>query len=153
MAAKDSVKLLAAFETPPAFDLWTNPVVQQARMFESLAPAGGWSLSSDIFSHCNALNLCDDGWDLIDGGITKYRRLWLTYQFNSLTDYGGQYNYTTVLALLSVVTNPNLESELVFGFGWNRPETLSRLMFDAPDATLAKSVFCNDAWRSLHTVV
>ena len=118
---------------------------------ESLAPSGSRSQTTrDIFNNCNAQHLCDDGCDLIDGGINAYRRLWLIYNFHSLTDYRGRQNYTEIVASISVVINDHHESKLFFGFDWKREETLSRLIFDADDATLEKSVFRHDAWHAVH---
>ena len=120
---------------------------------QSLAPTGGRSqTTTEIFNNCNAQLLCDDGWDLVDGGINQHRRLWLTYNFNSLTDYNGRKNYTTIVALLSVMTNVQNESKLVFGFDWKHTETLSRLLFDTTDASLERTVFSDNSWHSLHEV-
>ena len=126
-------------------------MTQRAKTFGTLGFAGGRSvIAGEIFRSCNAHKLCDDGHHLVDGGINKQRRLWLADQFDSLTDYNGRQNYTTMVALLSIAMNDQCESELFFGFDWQRPETLSRLIFDETDATLAKTVFSDDVWHAVH---
>ena len=143
--------MIASFETPPEFELWNNPVTLKAMTFDSLGLSGGRSLIADeIFRNCNAHHLCDDGCRLVDGGINHHRRLWLTYQFNSLTDYDNNQNYTSIDVLVSVIVNDQHASEVFFGFDWKRQETLSRLMFDETDATLKATVLVDDAWHSVH---
>ena len=123
----------------------------QAKTFNSLSPSGNRSLvADDIFRNCGAHKLCDDGHHLVDGGINEHRRLWLTYQFDSLTDYDDRQKYTSLVALISVVANEQCGSELFFGFDWKRPETLSRLIFDKTEATLMETVFADESWHSVH---
>ena len=151
LAGIEATRLLASFDTPPPFEVWANPVVERARGYSTLAPSRRHlNVADEIFRSCNALNLCDDGYDLVDGGINHGRRLWLTYQFTSLTDYDGRQNYTSVAALISLVRTDQFESEIFFGFGWSRNETLSRFVFDESEDTLKKTVLHKPAWRAVH---
>ena len=140
--------MLGSFENPPAFELWSNPVTSLARNFDAI---GGRSLvASQIFSSCNASNLCDDGFGLIDGGLNDNRRLWLTYKFNSLTDYDGRDKYTSLFALISLVSHEEHGTELFFGFDWQRPDTLSRLIMNETEPTLKETVLNDEAWHAVH---
>ena len=150
-ASRDAAQLLASFETPPAFELWHNPVTSKALRLASLGPTGNRSLIADnVFSNCNASNLCDDGHHLVDGGINQQDRLWLVYQFHSLTDYQGQSNYTSISALISAITNDQCATDLFFGFDWNQPEAPCRLIFEESEATILKTVLIDEAWRAVH---
>ena len=153
VVTKDAAKLLASFHEAPDFDLWSNPVTQRAATMEALSPSRSRSQTTqDIFKNCNAQHLSDDGCDLIDGGINGHRRLWLIYKFHSLTDYRGRHNYTEIVALISFVIIDHRKSNFFFGFDWKHEETLSRLIFDADDATLGRTVFPDDAWHSTHHI-
>lgn len=122
-----------------------------ARGYSTLSPPGNRTLIADeIFRSCNAHNFCDDGHYLIDGGISKRRRLWLIYQFNSLTGYDGQHNYTSVYALLTAVTDEQNTTDVFFGFDSKHHDTLSRLVFDNPESRLRRKVLKDTLWHAVH---
>lgn len=149
-AAIDGTELLDAFESPPDFDVWGNPVLEQAQTFETLALTGRSRIAQEIFRNCNASALCDDGHELVDGGINKNHRLWLVYRFDSLTDFSGQDHYTCISGVITVKRRDSFVSELFLGFDWQRDEALGHLLFDEREGKLKSTVLQKPAWRARH---
>ena len=149
--SREGAGLLAQFDCPPPFELWNNPVAAKAREYRFLAPDGGRSsITNDIFEQCNAGCLVDDGSSLVDAGITLDRRLWLIYQYHSLTDLYGDDKFISVIALLSMIQLDDESIDLTFGFDWLHNETLSRLNFENDESELSPLVFAKSNWRTLH---
>lgn len=149
-AAVDAARLLAEFDTPPAFRLWDNPVLSAARKYPSLFPKGHQSLMGDVVF--NGSLLVDDGHQLQDAGINAHRRLWMIYRFDSLTDTNGDANYTIITTLLSITQQDDKTIDLLYGFDWQGTETLCRLILDAPENKLVDNVFSKQKWTALHSI-
>ncbi|MEO1528934.1 MAG: hypothetical protein AAFX06_26230 [Planctomycetota bacterium] len=145
-AANEAAELLTSFEEPPAFNLWDNPVVARARSFKSLRPDRFFA--DTIFQHCNSKELCADGEYICDGGINQHLRLWIVYEYRSLTDFRGESNYTYIHGLISAINRTPNESELFFGFGWQGSDPLSRLNLGIAERKLKRAVLSLKCWRS-----
>lgn len=149
--SREGTGLLAQFDCPPTFEVWDNPVAAKAREYRFLVPDGGRSSITDyVFEQCNAGCLVDDGSNLVDAGITLDRRLWLIYQYHSLTDFYGDRKHTSVNALLSIIQLDDQSIDLSFCFDWLHNEALSRLNFENDEGQLSRFVFAKCNWRTLH---
>ena len=148
--AKDAAVVLREFSTPPESGLWDNPVVAFVSGFKSLSGASCSLESNRLHAAANASKLCDDGCSLVDGGMSKSNRLWLLYDYNSLTDFQGRDRYATFRVLLSAVFAEPDVVWLTLGYCWLSDDTLSRLHFDRNEKWIAENVLDRDHWRVVH---
>lgn len=148
--ARETANLLNEFEQPPTFELWQNPVVASASGLRSLRGGSRETETDQLFDASGASGLVDDGRRLITGGITSQRRLWLLYCYDSLTDFDGHSNYTSVNAVVSSILTEPKTMDLWFGFDWLPSESISRLNFEPEEAKIVADVLSRNHWRALH---
>jgi len=147
--ARDARQVLSEFPQPPAFDLWNNPVADRSHSFDSFATGARLISTSLLFQASNADGLCCDGNRLLDAGISASRRLWLMYQYDSLTEFDGTTGYTSIFVLVTVVVGER-ETVVHVGFDWLNGDRPSRLTFDASESKIQASVLNRKWWRVLH---
>ena len=148
--ARDTKQLLSEFPTTPEFHLWENPVADRAIGFPALR-TGSRLVSTDLLFHASdGRNLVCDGNVLIDAGISKARRLWLLYRYDSLTQFDGSSGYTSVLGVITAIVDPNTTVHV--GFDWSGVDDLNRLTFDVDEPKIQSTVLCRKNWRALHVL-
>ena len=146
----DTKQLLS--DSPQTLEIgpWENPVVDAALRLPSLRTGSRLGRTDLLFRASDAQNLVCDGNTLTDAGITASRRLWLLYEYASLTNLNGNHGYTTIFAMVTSV----VESTTIVhvGFDWLHGDNPSRLTFDSRESKIRKSLLNGKSWRALHSL-
>ena len=149
--ARDTSELIGEFHIPPEFNLWSNPVAERAQFMSSLGLGTRLESTNLLFNASGASSLCCDGNSILDAGISKSRRLWLFYQFDSLTNLQGLSNYSTYFGMVSSIVDRET-TRVHVGFHWMHGDRPNRLTLQKSEAKIKKTILRNDRWLALHTL-
>ena len=143
--ANQLILLLDDFLEPPDSRLFANPIVKRAHDY----PAISRSFGTKLFAGLGAKNLICDAFILVDAGITANRRIWIEYEYASLTDFDGRERYTEFFALATAIVKDEIIN-MHFGFDWKLGSEPKRHNFDVCEERLNKKILQQKFWRRLH---